>query len=56
MAPRFLSADNMFREWMVDVKPQVKEGVNELRILFRSPIIEGLKKIRRQWLRDSGFG
>lgn len=39
-----LSADNMFREWMVDVKPQLKEGANELRILFRSPIIEGLKK------------
>ena len=39
-----LSADNMFREWMVDVKPLVKEGANELRILFRSPIVEGLKK------------
>ena len=39
-----LSADNMFREWMVDVKLQVKEGANELRILFRSPIVEGLKK------------
>ncbi|HET6557318.1 MAG TPA: glycoside hydrolase family 2 protein [Prolixibacteraceae bacterium] len=39
-----LSADNMFREWMVDIKPQVKEGANELRILFRSPIVEGLKK------------
>ena len=39
-----LSADNMFREWLVDVKPQVKEGANELRILFRSSIIEGLKK------------
>jgi beta-mannosidase len=39
-----LSADNMFREWLIDVKPQVKEGANELRILFRSPIVEGLKK------------
>jgi beta-mannosidase len=39
-----LSADNMFREWLVDVKPQVKEGANELRILFRSPIVEGIKK------------
>lgn len=39
-----LSADNMFREWIVDVKPQVKEGNNELRILFRSPIVEGIKK------------
>ena len=39
-----LSADNMFREWLVDIKPQAKEGANELRILFRSPIVEGLKK------------
>jgi beta-mannosidase len=39
-----LSADNMFREWLIDVKPQVKEGPNELRILFRSPITEGIKK------------
>jgi beta-mannosidase len=39
-----LSADNMFREWMVDVKGQLKKGSNELRILFRSPITEGLKK------------
>lgn len=39
-----LSADNMFREWLVDVKPQLQAGTNELRILFRSPIVEGLKK------------
>ena len=39
-----LSADNMFREWLVDVKTQLKSGANELRILFRSPIVEGLKK------------
>ena len=39
-----LSADNMFREWLVDVKSQLQEGTNELRILFRSPIVEGIKK------------
>lgn len=39
-----LSADNMFREWQVDVKELLKKGENELRILFRSPINEGLKK------------
>lgn len=39
-----LAADNMFREWLVDVKPQLKAGTNELRIVFRSPIVEGLKK------------
>ena len=36
-----LSADNMFREWQVDVKEQLKEGDNELHIVFKSPINEG---------------
>jgi len=39
-----LSADNMFREWEVDVKNHLKVGKNELRIIFRSPIAEGIKK------------
>jgi len=39
-----LSADNMFREWNVNVKEALKEGENELHIVFRSPITEGLKK------------
>src|SRR5690554_1361579 len=39
-----LQADNMFREWKIDVKNLVTEGENELRIVFRSPITEGLKK------------
>ncbi len=39
-----LSADNMFREWSADIKGVVKSGENNLRILFRSPIVEGLKK------------
>ncbi len=38
------STDNMFREYLVDVKPYLKEGDNELKIVFRSPITEGLKK------------
>lgn len=38
------NADNMFREWIFDVKPFLKEGENELRIRLRSPINEGLKK------------
>ncbi|MCE4563951.1 glycoside hydrolase family 2 protein [Maribellus sp. CM-23] len=41
---KVLSANNMFREWQVNVKEQLTEGENELRILFRSPITEGLKK------------
>ena len=39
-----LSADNMFREWSADIKAVAKEGNNDIRILFRSPIVEGLKK------------
>lgn len=39
-----ISTDNMFREYLVDVKPFLKEGDNVLEITFRSPINEGLKK------------
>ncbi|MCW0481481.1 beta-mannosidase [Gaoshiqia sediminis] len=38
------STDNMFREYLVDVKSFLQEGENELKIVFRSPIVEGLKK------------
>ncbi len=38
------STDNMFREYLVDVKPYLKEGSNSLEIVFHSPIKEGLKK------------
>jgi beta-mannosidase len=41
---KVLSADNMFREWKADVKNVVKEGENELHILFHSPINVGLEK------------
>jgi beta-mannosidase len=33
-----LTADNMFREWRVDVKPYLKAGANQLAIFFPSPI------------------
>jgi beta-mannosidase len=39
-----LKADNMFREWKADVKSVLKKGQNELIIVFRSPILEGIKK------------
>lgn len=35
---KILGADNMFREWKVDVKGKVKEKDNELQIYFHSPI------------------
>lgn len=40
---KVLSADNMFREWTVDVKKYLKTGKNKLKIEFKSPIREGLK-------------
>lgn len=43
-----LKADNMFREWKANVKEYLKEGENELHILFRSPIVEGIKKYDAQ--------
>jgi beta-mannosidase len=43
-----LQADNMFREWKADVKKVLKEGENELRIVLRSPITEGIKKYDAQ--------
>nr|WP_320117401.1 glycoside hydrolase family 2 protein [uncultured Marinifilum sp.] len=38
-----LSANNMFRDWMVDVKAYLKTGNNVLKIEFKSPIKEGLR-------------
>lgn len=38
------STDNMFREYLVDVKSYLQEGDNELEITFRSPINVGLEK------------
>jgi beta-mannosidase len=35
-----LSANNMFREWRVDVKPLLRTGENTLLVKFRSPIAE----------------
>ncbi|GAB1450911.1 hypothetical protein MASR2M47_09670 [Draconibacterium sp.] len=45
---KVLSADNMFREWTANVKEHLKEGENELHIVFRSPIVEGIKKYDAQ--------
>lgn len=35
---KILEAENMFREWKIDVKPLLKETNNQLRIYFHSPI------------------
>ncbi len=39
-----LSADNMFRTWTANVKNQLKQGENQVRILLKSPIFIGLQK------------
>lgn len=41
-----LRADNMFRTWRLDAKPQLKAGTNTLLVTFRSPINEVLKQIQ----------
>lgn len=41
-----LKTDNMFRQWSVDVKPYLKEGKNELRVVFKSAqnVVDSLAK------------
>ena len=38
---KVLVADNMFRTWKVNIKPNLKAGENELRVYFHSPIKTG---------------
>ncbi len=45
---KLISTDNMFREYTLNVKDVLKEGENELHIVFRSPINEGIKKYDAQ--------
>lgn len=39
---KILEADNMFREWEVDIKPLIQLGENTLGVYFHSPIKKGL--------------
>lgn len=43
---KVLSTDNMFLEWIIDVKKAAKAGQNTLRIYFHSPIQKGLKLLK----------
>jgi beta-mannosidase len=38
---KVIIADNMFRSWKADMKPQLKAGNNTLRVYFHSPIKTG---------------
>jgi len=40
-----LAADNMYRRWQVPVAGKLKAKGNDLRVVFRSPINEDLKKV-----------
>lgn len=42
-----LEADNMFREWEIDIKPYANEGENKLRVYFHSPINKGLELLKQ---------
>ncbi|PKQ65027.1 beta-mannosidase [Labilibaculum filiforme] len=42
----FLQADNMFREWEIDIKNVAKVGENQVRIYFHSPIAKGLELLK----------
>jgi beta-mannosidase len=42
---KILSADNMFREWKLDVKKYLKVGDNQLKIYFHSPVKIDVPKI-----------
>lgn len=45
------STDNMFRTWTFDISDQLYKGENRLRIVFRSPIRQGLKEMENYGLR-----
>ncbi|MCG6188727.1 beta-mannosidase [Maribellus maritimus] len=45
---KVLEADNMFREWTADIKDVIQERENELLIILRSPVVEGIKKYDAQ--------
>lgn len=44
-----LNADNMFREWEVDVKKLVKVGENKLKVVLHSPIKKGLELLENHY-------
>lgn len=43
---KILAANNMFRQWEVDIKPLIQLGENELRVYFHSPIKKGLELMK----------
>lgn len=48
---RIGSTDNMFRTWTFDLSDKLRKGKNSLRILFRSPTLQGLKDMTHYGLK-----
>jgi beta-mannosidase len=44
---KFLSANNMFRTWKVNVKKQLKLGKNNLRIVFFPAVVKGKEEAKK---------
>lgn len=44
---KLLRTDNMFREWKVECKKQLKQGENRLRILLHSPVKTDIPKLEK---------
>ncbi len=42
-----LNADNMFINWKVDVKDKLQKGNNQIKVHFKSPVKEGMKKLTK---------
>lgn len=57
-----LETDNMFRRWKKDIKSYIHEGMNEIKIIFHSPIQYGLDELAHTeyilpaTMDDSGMG
>ena len=47
-----LTANNMFREWRVEVKSELKTGANQLLVVFPSPIKEATKIAAKDFWRQ----
>ena len=45
MSIRFLAANNMFREWRIDVKDKLIVGANKLRVVFTPPVAYNKKRV-----------
>jgi len=43
---QILAADNMFRQWRIPIKDKLRFGENELRIVFHSPVMTMLEKVK----------